>query len=248
MKKPFVVCHMLTSLDGKIDGEFFSAPQTAPASRAYGELRGFYGCQATLYGTTTMIGGYAAGPAPALWEVGLLGKASLPQEADFVSPEGKVLGNFIVALDPKGELGYHTATIEKKNRPAAHVIEAVTEQASSAYLQYLRGLGISYLTAGRERVDCALLLDKLSGLFGIERLMVAGGGLANWSFLQEGLIDELSWVVAPVADGSTTAVSIFERGSFLPPHAPVPFRLKEVKTLEGDTLWLRYLADNAGKE
>ena len=239
---------MLTSLDGKIDGEFFSAPQTAPASRAYGELRGFYGCQATLYGTTTMIGGYADGPAPALGEVGLLGKASLPQEADFVSPEGKALGTFIVALDPKGELGYHTATIEKKNRPAAHVIEAVTEQASSAYLQYLRGLGISYLTAGRERVDCALLLDKLSGLFGIERLMVAGGGLANWSFLQEGLIDELSWVVAPVADGSTTAVSIFERGSFLPPHAPVPFRLKEVKTLEDDTLWLRYLADNAGKE
>ena len=124
----------------------------------------------------------------------------------------------------------------------------MTEQASSAYLQYLRGLGISYLTAGRKRVDCALLLDKLSGLFGIERLMVAGGGLANWSFLQEGLIDELSWVVAPVADGSTTAVSIFERGSFLPPHAPVPFRLKEVKTLEDDTLWLRYLADNAGKE
>lgn len=176
------------------------------------------------------------------------GEGQPPQEADFVSPEGKALGNFIVALDPKGELGYHTATIEKKNRPAAHVIEAVTEQASSAYLQYLRGLGISYLTAGRERVDCALLLDKLSGLFGIERLMVAGGGLANWSFLQEGLIDELSWVVAPVADGSTTAVSIFERGSFLPPHAPVPFRLKEVKTLEDDTLWLRYLADNAGKE
>ena len=61
MERPFVVCHMLASLDGKIDGAFFGAPQTAPALQVYGELRGFYGCQATLYGTTTMLGGYADG-------------------------------------------------------------------------------------------------------------------------------------------------------------------------------------------
>ena len=48
MERPFVVCHMLASLDGKIDGAFFGAPQTAPALQVYGELRGFYSCQATL--------------------------------------------------------------------------------------------------------------------------------------------------------------------------------------------------------
>lgn len=64
MDRPFVVCHMLTSLDGKIDGAFFGAPQAAPALKAYNWLRGFYGCPATLYGTTTMLGGYAAGMAP----------------------------------------------------------------------------------------------------------------------------------------------------------------------------------------
>ncbi len=61
MDRPFVVCHMLSSLDGKIDGEFFSAPECRPALAEYGNLRGFYGCQATLYGTTTMIGSYADG-------------------------------------------------------------------------------------------------------------------------------------------------------------------------------------------
>ena len=53
---------MLTSLDGKIDGAFFGAAETAPALHAYGELRGYYNCPATLYGTTTMLGGYADGP------------------------------------------------------------------------------------------------------------------------------------------------------------------------------------------
>ena len=56
MSGMFVVCHMLASLDGKIDGAFFGAVEAAPASRAYGELRKYYGCQATLYGTTTMLG------------------------------------------------------------------------------------------------------------------------------------------------------------------------------------------------
>ena len=28
MERPFVACHMLASLDGKIDGAFFGAPVT----------------------------------------------------------------------------------------------------------------------------------------------------------------------------------------------------------------------------
>ena len=73
-------------------------------------------------------------------------------------------------------------------------------------------------------------------------LMIAGGGTVNWSFLQEGLIDELSLVIAPVADGSTTAVSIFEQGDFLSPHGPVAFGLKEARPLKDNVLWLRYTA------
>lgn len=35
MERPFVVCHMLASLDGKIDGEFFGLPQAAQAIKTY---------------------------------------------------------------------------------------------------------------------------------------------------------------------------------------------------------------------
>ena len=111
-EQPFVVCHMLASLDGKIDGAFFAAPQTALALKVYGELRGFYGCQATLYGTTTMLGGYAdrkVSPFPAN------GKG-LPKE-DWVNPAGKEMGNFIIAVDPAGELAYSGSTLEKKAAP-----------------------------------------------------------------------------------------------------------------------------------
>ena len=71
--------------------------------------------------------------------------------------------------------------------------------------------------------------------------MVAGGGVMNWSFLSAGLLDEISLVVAPVADGGTTAVSIFEQAPFLPGRSPVGLALKESKVLDGDALWLRYV-------
>ena len=235
----FVVCHMLSSLDGRIDGAFFSAPETAPAVAAYGNLRGYYHCQATLYGTTTMLGGYADGPAPALPETGA-GAESGPPFDDYVNPEGKALGNYIVSLDPLGSLGFQGPVLEKQGRPAAHVIQVLTSRVSPAYLAYLRDLGISWVIAGDQTLDCALLLDKLKEKFSIQRLMVAGGGVADWSFLREGLLDELSLVLMPIADGSTTAVSIFENADFLPPHPPAALRLLEVKQLEGDVLWLRY--------
>ena len=123
----FVVCHMLSSLDGRIDGAFFSAPETAPAVAAYGNLRGYYHCQATLYGTTTMLGGYADGPAPALPETGA-GAESGPPFDDYVNPEGKALGNYIVSVDPLGEPGVSGTGSGEKGASAAHVIQVLTSR------------------------------------------------------------------------------------------------------------------------
>lgn len=73
---------------------------------------------------------------------------------------------------------------------------------------------------GRERaVGFARLLHELKTSFGIQRLMIAGGGYVNGSFLQAGLIDEVSIVLAPVADGNTRSVSTFENHGFLEKQA-----------------------------
>lgn len=235
MSKPYVVCHMLTSLNGKIDGAYMGDPACAAAGKAYGEFRKVFDCQATLYGTTTMEGSYSDGRAGALPACG----TDWGRE-DYIAPSE--VQNFIVSLDPQGVLGFSSCYIEKKNRPKAHVIEVLTEQVPNDYLGYLRNLGISYVFAGETVIDCKLLLQKLSDLFHIQRLMVAGGGITNWSFVQENLLDELSVLVAPVADGSTGTATIFEKADFFPPRSPAAFSLKKVEVLEKDTLWLRYTA------
>lgn len=233
MDRPYVICHMFTSLDGKIDGAFFGAPESGPGAAAYGRLRGVHDCRATLYGTTTMKGSYSDGLAGELPPA----QVRYPKE-DYKADHDA--GSYVVSIDPEGILGWEDGYIEKKGRPRAHVIEVLTEAVSEDYLAYLRERGLSYIFAGKERLDCGLLLRKLKEQFAIDRLMIAGGGIMNWSFLQEGLIDELSLVVAPVADGSATAASIFEQSDFLPGKRPVAFRLLGVEQLEGGTLWLRY--------
>lgn len=234
MDRPYVVCHMLASLDGKIDGEYMSAPECSGALREYGNLRGYYECQAVLYGTVTMKGSYLAGTAPADLKAGTV----YPRE-DYVADSD--VKNYIVSLDPGGILGWESKYIEKKNRPKAHVIEVLTGQVSDEYVSYLREFDISYIFAGETEIDCALLLSKLKNRFGIERLMVAGGGYTNWSFLQAGCMDELSLVIAPLADGNTTSASIFERADFLPKKPPAAFFLREVRQIEDGGIWLRYM-------
>lgn len=150
------------------------------------------------------------------------------------------LGYFRYFMPMSGGPAASVETIEKKGRAKAHIVEVLTKAVHIDYLAYLRKKEISYIFAGKDTLDCWILLEKLHRLFSIERLMIAGGGLMNWSFVQEGLLDELSIVMAPVADGSTRAVSIFEKADFLPARSPAVFKLKEAKTLDGDTLWLRY--------
>ena len=213
--RPYVVCHMLMALDGKIDGACISSA----CARAYGQLRTTLDCQATVYGTKTMLGSYSDGLAPAK----LPSSETIWPREDYAAQSD--VRSFIVSADPQGILGWNGKYVDKRGRPKAHVIEALTEQASNEYLNYLRKRDISYVFAGKERLDCAVLLSKLKLLFQIDRLMLAGGGQMNWSFAQEGLIDELSIVLAPTADGVRSSASLFERAAFLPEHPPAAFRL-----------------------
>lgn len=234
MNRPYVICHMLTTIDGKTEGEFFSLPECVSAAEEYGNIRNYYKCQATLYGTTTMLEGYSDG------FVGVLPKADKPYPKEDHIAKSEV-ENYIIAIDTKGILGYSSAYSERRGRPKAHIVEALTEAVSEDYLAYLQKLGLSYVFAGKEKLDCGMLLEKLYKLFGITQLMIAGGGVTNRSFLNENLIDELSLVIAPVTGGNSDTVSVFESSDFTQGGKPAAFDLIEVKQTDGGCLWLRYI-------
>lgn len=231
MNRPYVICHMLTSVDGKIDGSFMNASECADSFAEHGRLRKEFDCSATLYGTTTMLG-FSDGLAENIPHC----ENKNPHE-DFQAPND--IKNYIVSVDPKGTLGFNSCYIEKKNRPKAHIVEVLLETVSDDYLAYLRNAGVSYIFAGKDSLNCELMLEKLYKLFGIGRLLAAGGGLMNWSLVGENLVDELSIVIAPAADGSPSAASIFEKADFLPEREPAVFQIKDVRKI-GDAVHLLY--------
>ena len=241
MKKPFVICHMVSSVDGKIDGSWFGAPEVGPVLKESGVIRNAYQCNTTLYGSTTMAETYAEGYVSDLPH----SDTAYPRE-DYIDQNDS--GNYFAAIDPNGTIAYADKYIEKRGRPKAHVIEVLLESVSDDYIAYLRELDISYIFAGRETLDPALCMDKLCRLFGIEKLMICGGGIVDYTFLQAGLIDELSLVVVPLTDGATDVATVFDRSPFVPETAAIAFKLLEVKMLPGDGVWLRYQPKNNNYE
>lgn len=82
------------------------------------------------------------------------------------------------------------------------------------------------------------MLRKLRARFGIRRLLLEGGGKIKGSFLAAGAIDELSVLVAPVADGGVGTPTLFDAREGAGPARHL--RLVSVERRRGGLLWIRY--------
>jgi riboflavin biosynthesis pyrimidine reductase len=68
-------------------------------------------------------------------------------------------------------------------------------------------------------VDLHVALRKLGSAFHLRKLMLQGGGKFNGAMLHAGLVDEISHVVVPVADGG---VGISSFSTFPATRRPKP--------------------------
>lgn len=87
------------------------------------------------------------------------------------------------------------------------VIIFTTEQTSGKELSLLREAGAVVCVLGKKRVDLAAALDFLAE-WGIENLMIEGGGEMNAAFLTAGLVDEIHVYIAPMIFGGATAPTL----------------------------------------
>ena len=82
-------------------------------------------------------------------------------------------------------------------------------------------------------------MEILHSEFGVERMAVVGGGHINGGFLADGLIDEVSLLLAPGIDGRRGQTALFD-GIADMGRGPVKLSLQSVEQFENDTLWIRY--------
>jgi riboflavin biosynthesis pyrimidine reductase len=227
MERPYVICHMVSTVNGKI-----LAGSWGDKSKAYSEQYQLcherFQSQAWMCGRVTMEQDFTHGNQPTLIAPGepITRKPFLAH---------KDATSFAIAIDAGGKLGW-----EENEISGDHIIEVLTEDVSDAYLYFLQQKSISYIFAGKSELDFEAALNQLANLFPIRTIMLEGGGHVNGSLLQKGLIDELSLLLLPVADATGNTPTTFELGKHYEGSAATGLRLKDIQQLEHDILWLKY--------
>lgn len=190
--RPFVVCHMLVSQNGRVTGSFLADAACAEACEAYYDLNRDDSAQAFACGRVTMEGSFTGGWQPEWeqWET-----VEVPP-GDYVAPAAAGARRFAVAFDRCGRLGWKSACIEDADPGygGSHVVEVLSSAVAPGHLAYFQKVGVSYIIAD----ELYEALVRLRALFGVERLLLEGGAVLNEAFLAAGLVDELSLVHAPL--------------------------------------------------
>ncbi len=202
MNRPYVICHMLQSIDGKIAGGFFREKQTLELAKIYSDISKDYNGDAIIYGTTTAKEMFSSSKTtPVLNQKPV-------QKIDYIYKNDK--NKWIVVIDPQGQISFDQFVYQNPRLKDKNLIVILTENISSQYLETLKSLNISYLFTGKDEIDLRLALEKLYDLFSIKKLLLQGGGITNTYFIKEDLIDELSLVVSPVVSGEEKQPNIFK--------------------------------------
>lgn len=243
MNRPYVIYHMMLSIDGKINGAFLSSEKAYDATEYYykknREYRGIEGnekriAKGFLCGRVTMQGSFTGTDMP---DLSSYSGAKFDRSDYVANPQADF---YAIAVDTKGKLNWKSNII-KDDDPGydnCHVIEILCENVCDEYIAFLRDKNISYIFSGEDKLDLTVALDKLYRLFGIDVLLLEGGGIIGGTFAKENMIDELSFVTAPVIEGSSSQ-SVFA-GEFLADCMNV-FEPVEIDKTDSGTVWIRYI-------
>ncbi|WP_313685034.1 RibD family protein [Pantoea sp.] len=219
--KTEIILHMMSSIDGRIVTSGW--PEAFDIGELYEDIHTQLKGDSWIVGPTTMAEFANGAPAP------VTANKAFPRET-WKAP-GSEKGPYAIALDRKGKLHLNLNSVN--GDPLLYVL---TESVQDDFLAELQRDGISYVFAGTDDIDLPLAVKKLSDEFAINRLLLEGGGGVNGAFLDAGLIDKISLVLLPFADGKVNSPTLFERAA----SAATLLKLQSVSQLDNDVLHLMY--------
>jgi riboflavin biosynthesis pyrimidine reductase len=229
--KPYVICHMNMSIDGRTWGSRWRpAENRLPA--LFERLHEQLGNGSWLIGRVTGSEYAKADSYPGRTDQTYL------RDSWFARRDAAAYG---IALDARGKIAWGRSDIG-----GDPIVVVLTKRVSDAHLAGLRRDGVSYIFAGEQELDLRLALDILNRELGIERLLIEGGGKSNGSFLRAGLIDEISLAICAAVDGARGGPHVFDSNDDeADVRAPLSaMTLASSEVLEGGVVWLRYRLQN----
>lgn len=223
MNKPYIIVHMMTSIDGRIDCAMTA--QLAGEPEYYSTLQAL-DAPTRISGRVTAETELTDGGKFTPQNAATLGKTDFKQNATAAA--------YNIVVDTKGTLLWG----KENSTDFPHLI-ITSEQVTKDYLDYLNQQNISWIATGKDHIDLQKAMSILTDEFNVERLAIVGGGKINGGFLQAGLVDEISILIGAGADGRSNQPSLFDGR---PDNSrPVALQLKDVQSYDDGAVWLRYL-------
>ena len=222
--RPYIICHMMASLDGRIDCDM---TEQIDDTNHYYEALDQLECPSVMEGKITLVKHSAL---PGFFQGTQPYKNAGRQVYKAVEAKGYAIG-----VDTNGTLLWGDDTTEHFGKPLVMIL---SEKASEEYLDYLKSKQISYLTIGQDAIDLKAAMEILHREFGVQRLAVVGGGHINGSMLDLGLIDEVSMMYGYGIDGREGMAAAFDGRPMN--RGPVRLTFKSVTEQDG-IVWMRYL-------
>ena len=224
MSRPYIVCYMMTSVDGRID---CAMTEKLPGVEEYYPLLKELGLESGVSGKTTARLELAE---PGLFQSGTF----TPVGKDITAKKVSSSVGYSVVADTKGTLLWKNDS--EYDQP--HII-LTSQQVSREYLDYLDERNISYIAAGEDRIDLAAACEVLRETFGIERLGIVGGSAINTAFLDAGLLDEVIVLIGAGIDARASYPTVFQRQDSAS-RALTPLKLVEAKAYDSGAVRIRY--------
>lgn len=222
--RPYIISHMMMSVDGRID-----CPMVAQISgEEYYVALDSLGVSSKLSGrVTASLECSAVSEETSGSSSSLLTSESVHKEVD--SEE------YTIVVDTHGRLRMASGMAD-----CHPLIVIMSENVSEEHLEQLRKNHVSWIATGKERIDLHRAMEILGESFGVKRLVIVGGGHINGGFLEAGLVDEVSVMIAPGIDGRAGETAVFD-GCKWKGNSPYRLKLNSLEQVPGtDVLWVRY--------
>ena len=219
---------MVTSIDGKVTGDFLYGEKGTKSSESYYEINRRIKGDAFACGRITMEGSFTNGYKP---DFSSFKDADVSYE-DYVAMKHDY---YAVSFDRLGNVGWKENIIRDSDEgyDNCHIIEVLTEKTPAEKLAYYKSIGVSYIFAGKDDIDINTALSKLHNLFNIKKLLLEGGSIINGAFLKAGCVDELSLVVTPVIADKDDKPLFYD-------SSVTDFEFVSSEKMPDDSLWIRY--------
>jgi len=138
-----------------------------------------------------------------------------------------------IILDSNGTLDTNSRIIKTCSK--IPTIIAVSKKAKPKNLEKLKKFPLTVLVCGNDKINIKNLL-KILKQKKIKNVLLEGGGITNWTFVKENLIDDIIITITPYLVGGHISTTLVDGTGFSKIIGSTKLKLKNVRKIKNEII------------